>query len=435
MSLPSAPPLSPWRGRLGRGLQFLFVLVPLAVAAFFAGRYLWAEHHVRAAGDALGRHDFVQALNHLDRSLQVRPNDFDTRLLAARSARRAGRLEDAERHLAECDRLRPLTQPVRLEGVLLQAQRGDPDANLDALLGTFVNQGHPDRELILEALAQRYLSSYQLPRAGECLDLLLQGRPEHVPALLLRAEVRQGLQQHDEALADYHRILRLDPNQDTARLQLALYLAYSNQADEAVEHLEHLRHRLPNDPRVLLALARCRREANRPDEARQLLDALLAEYPRHFAALRDRARLDLDAGRPAAAEPRLWQAVELDPYDQEAVYQYYLCLQALGRQEEAKAWAERLRRIDADLERLADLNHRIAKAPRDPAPRCEAGLICLRNGQDQEGLRWLTGALQQAPAHKPSHQALAEYYERTDNREQAERHRRLAGSESPVSRH
>ena len=37
-------------------------------------------------------------------------------------------------------------------------------------------------------------------------------------------------------------------------------------------------------------------------------------------------------------------------------------------------------------------------------------MICLRNGQTSEGLRWLLGALELAPNDKLTHAALADYY-------------------------
>jgi Tfp pilus assembly protein PilF len=59
----------------------------------------------------------------------------------------------------------------------------------------------------------------------------------------------------------------------------------------------------------------------------------------------------------------------------------------------------------------------------DPAPRVEAARICMRNGQEQEGLRWLFGALQINPNHQPAHDALADYYERHGDTERARAHR------------
>jgi len=55
------------------------------------------------------------------------------------------------------------------------------------------------------------------------------------------------------------------------------------------------------------------------------------------------------------------------------------------------------------------------------------GLICLRNNKDDDGLRWLVGALKLESRHKPSHLALAEYYDRAGKKDLAQQHRALAG--------
>jgi Tfp pilus assembly protein PilF len=60
---------------------------------------------------------------------------------------------------------------------------------------------------------------------------------------------------------------------------------------------------------------------------------------------------------------------------------------------------------------MDDLLKVVVKVPRDPDPRRELGTICLRNGQTAEGLRWLQGALEVAPADKETHAVLADFYE------------------------
>ena len=62
----------------------------------------------------------------------------------------------------------------------------------------------------------------------------------------------------------------------------------------------------------------------------------------------------------------------------------------------------------------------------DPAPRREAGLICLRNGQTAEGLRWLQGAVEVAPGDRASHAALADFYRGQGDAQRADYHRQRA---------
>src|SRR5262249_55082625 len=85
------------RRRLWLGLLLVGVL--LLPAGWFGGRYLWAASHLRRAEQELARYDFPEALEDLERYLRVYPNSVPTRLLAARTARRADLLDRAAEHL------------------------------------------------------------------------------------------------------------------------------------------------------------------------------------------------------------------------------------------------------------------------------------------------------------------------------------------------
>jgi Tfp pilus assembly protein PilF len=56
----------------------------------------------------------------------------------------------------------------------------------------------------------------------------------------------------------------------------------------------------------------------------------------------------------------------------------------------------------------------------------ELGMIGLRVGAVEAGLRWLHRALKEDPTHAPTHKALMEYYERKCDFSRAAEHRRKA---------
>jgi predicted Zn-dependent protease len=157
-----------------------------------------------------------------------------------------------------------------------------------------------------------------------------------------------------------------------------------------------------------------------------LLDNLLSRQPRHVAALTERGRLALDEQRADEAEALVRKAVELAPFNKQALYVWSQCLKRCDKTDEYKVCIDRLEKIRADVQRLAEVLRLVQENPRDPAQRCEAGLIYLRNGHDQEGLRWLTSALREDARHGPTHQALADYFQRRGDPEREAFHRRLA---------
>jgi tetratricopeptide (TPR) repeat protein len=413
------------KNQLGRFLPVLCLLALAACGAYFLSRQLWAGYHWQAAQTALEQRDFVQAQAHLRRCLEVR-RDPKSQFLAARTARRAGDYGEAAQRLGECERLEGTTPAVLLEQLLLRSQRGDCTADVEGQLWSLVYQNHPDSLLILEAMAQGYIYTYRLRNALVCLERWLQQRPDSIQALLWRAQVYESLHSYDKALNDYRRAVAVDAAHDQARLQLAVFLAFSGRADQAVEHFERLRQRQVHNPQVLLGLARCRDSQGRAKEAEQLLDELLRQNQQHIPALRERGKIALRAGLEAEAEEWLRKCLALDPYDQEAAYLFSLCLEKRGKKEEAQVYWTRLERIDADLERLEVLNRAVGQAPENAVLRHEAGVICLRNGQEQEGLRWLAGALQVDPQYRPTHQVLAAYYQRTGKPDRAAHHQQLA---------
>jgi predicted Zn-dependent protease len=170
--------------------------------------------------------------------------------------------------------------------------------------------------------------------------------------------------------------------------------------------------------------ARCQRLLGRTEEAARMLDALAARQPGNAALWRERGGVAMDQDQFAAAEGFFHKALEADPFDDQAYSNLAACLRRLDRPAEADEMQRRGKAIEDDLSRLQGLTEEVARRPTDPAPRCEAGKICLRNGQEQEGLRWLLGALQCDPHHRPTHDALAEYYERHGDAQAAAEHRR-----------
>src|SRR5262249_49459998 len=144
----------------------------------------------------------------------------------------------------------------------------------------------------------------------------------------------------------------------------------------------------------------------------QILAGLLARHPETAEALAERGKLALDADRLSEAEGWLREAVALAADDREALFNLLHCLARLGKTEEVQTRRAQLRQLETDLARMNVLLVTIARSPNDPAPRQEVGVLCLRHGRDEEGLRWLRGALEVAPWHQPTHAALADYYER-----------------------
>ena len=121
----------------------------------------------------------------------------------------------------------------------------------------------------------------------------------------------------------------------------------------------------------------------------------------------------------------LRRAIAADPGNADAHYQLYLCLaQQPGRGAEAATQRNDHKRVEADRTRLAQIAvEEMTRTPNDPNLHYELGIIYLRNGKPDVGVRWLYSALKVDPNHHPSHQALGDYFERIGDSEKAAQHR------------
>jgi tetratricopeptide (TPR) repeat protein len=356
-----------------------------------------------------------------------------THFRAARAARRARLYPEAERHLAQCEKLQggapDKSFPLALERLLLQAQSGNV-GEVEEVLWDYVKRDEPETPLILEALARGYLRMLRLSAALGCLRRLLEREPDNVEALLMRGWIRGGGGEPREgsllgAIQDYRRALELSPERDDARLALARVLVRTS-PKEARDHFEYLLARQPDNRDVQLGLAEAYWALGQPERARPVFEALLEKDPKNSRALAGLGAVCLGAGDTAEAEGLLRKAIAADPGNVQAHYQLYRCLvRQPGRKAEAIAQRDRHERVAADYARLGEIaSKEMTRNPRDPNLHYEMGAIYLKYGKPEVGLRWLYSALKLDPTHQRTHRALTDYYKRTGQPDREEQHRR-----------
>jgi tetratricopeptide (TPR) repeat protein len=395
-----------------------------------SGAYGWYAQRYETAARALARRDYPQALEQARSCLRLYSGSAAVHLLAARAARGLEAYDEAEQHLRAADRLSgPGTDSIRIEHLLIQAQRGDLSVAAGSYLVSCVEQAHPDSPFILEVLAKGYMRALRLPTALDVLNKWLALEPDQVAALLDRAWVLERLDSKDAAVADYRRAVELDPNGDAGRAELAELLLALSRPGEALPHFEYLQHRLGDSPPLLLGVARCRAGLGQLEEAQRLLDDLVRRDPGNAAAQIERGWLAWQGRQVAEAEKYLRRGVALDPLNARAQWLLSQCLEHQGQKQEAKELLERCQRRQADAYRLHEIvTQELDKRPDDVALQQEVGAILLRTGAAEDGLRWLHNVLQQVPGHRDTHQVLAEHYQRTGQPALAAQHRRRAGS-------
>jgi tetratricopeptide (TPR) repeat protein len=371
-----------------------------------------AWQHARAARSELKNYHNSQALRHLQECRSIWPNDPDLLLLAARAERRSMHYAEAERFLEEFRSARGSDEACSFEQLLLNAERSvDRVANR---CRWYVEQGHEDSALILEALARGYFRQYQPGAARWCLDRWLQMEPNNAQVHYLDGQFQMNFtHRYDSAQASYRRAVELDPEHEEARVCLAVLLLNSlskPDAEEALKHFEFIADRRPDDLSVRMGMAEARNILGQAAEAIIITDAVLAQKPDDPQALSLRGRLALDQGQYEAAETWLRETLAVDPNIGGVRYLLVQCLRKNNKTEEAERLEKESKKIQDDILRSDEIiTHDLPKSPHSAVLQCELGQLFLRRGRVEEGLRWLESALREDPKYEPAQKALAEF--------------------------
>jgi Flp pilus assembly protein TadD len=390
----------------------------VAVAGYFGGTAAWYEWRFRTAVRAERERDYATAERELNACLRHRPDDPRARLLAARLGWRS-RLDQLvpgagwdvplrkDLKAAEADPL--LIERVSREEEVLDALSGRFD-KVAGLLARRLKDGDPDSVPILEALTWENIVVHRFPAAAEAADSLLARQPDHARAHYWRGLIRDLTRGADGLPdADYRRAVELAPGEFEFRTRLARALARNPDARrEALGLFEGLAADHPNDPEVLTGLGRCRLELGDVNAALPVLRKAADLRPSDGDALAEYGRAVLEAGDPTAAEPILRRAAALAPNARLPNYYLGLCLNRLGRTDDARPFLDAATRIYADAQKVHELSRQLFHNPSaGPEQRCALGELLCRTGHEDEGEYWLRSALAADPGYEPARKALA----------------------------
>lgn len=399
-----------WLSRRSRGERLAVAAVAAAVLAYSGYRAYraWdAASHFRAARDAAAHDDLPAARRHLTACLAEWPDDGEVNFLMARAARRDGDYATAARFLSRATALGWAPEAIEMERVLLAAQTGD-FRNREGRILSWAQLESQERPLFLEVLVPNYLLRHDLQQALELLVPWTEREPNNVRALMWLVEACERLDLPVRAMNAARAAAAAAPDRADVRARCGLLLMEYNQVAEARPHLERAVELAPRDRAARLGLARCLHTLGESPAAARILDELLAERPNDPDVLGVRGMVALQSGRPAEAVDDLKRVLDRAPSDLDALHNLASALTALGRTDEAKAYLDRFEAAKKDLAELTATTKAIARDPRNADLRYKAGMILLRNGHTEGGVRWLQSALAENPAHLPSRKALAE---------------------------
>lgn len=409
-----------------RPVRFLLVLLAIGAGCGAAAAltvHQWFRYHLRLAQDATDRWHNAEAGDHLMRCRRVNPDQPQVLLLTARVARRTASWDVAAVSLERYLSVHGNDDAVAFEMLLTRAYQGDLNETQTALQYHLRTGGERAR-LTREAVINGLLIQYQYVAAQSLLADWLDESPNDPVALLIRGRFLEAQSGYEAALAEYQRVLELDPDLLEARLRLASLYVHRRLGAEALAETAVLRERLPNLVQVRVLHSKALLLQGKQEAAKVEMDECLRLFPDDAEALAEHGTQLLGAGDEAGAARDLGRAVERDPGNISAHSQYAFALARLGEQAKSQQEYDLVKRLQADVERTATIvRGPLQQNPRDVNLLFELGEICVRAGQPREAVRWFSKVLEINPDHLPSHRSLTVLYRQLDNPVLAGQHR------------
>ena len=320
--------------------------------------------------------------------------------------------------------MKSVTEEYQLEHILFRAQTGEL-AEVETEIKEYLHSQSPYRLYCVEALCRGYLESN---RFLEALKLLAQEEkihPQHVQILWLSGLTFDLMGVASNAERYYEKAVAIDPQRDVIRYRLADVHVRKNHFEKAHLHLTHLlESRWVNQENVLLNLMRCCVSLQRLTEARKHANELLKRLPSDPAVLIEVGKLCLAEQNENKALIYAREAVRLKPGWPQPRELLVECLRQMGSPEldEQVAVLNRLQKLDNEV---MDLQQKVLpRSPHDPDLLCKLGTLEIELDRISQGITHLLLALKHDPRHQDSHRFLANYYQKHEQQQRADYHRR-----------
>ncbi|HEV3004518.1 MAG TPA: tetratricopeptide repeat protein [Pirellulales bacterium] len=406
----------------------------LAIAARPVGRRCLASYDVLRARRLLAEVEIDKAIDWLRAAEGWQPERAETQFLLAVANRRGRRFRPAREHLERAEALGWPQMDLERQRMMILFQMGHI-REAEPFLTTVPGRGVSDEvaEDTYEALVMGYLTEFRLNEAGVCLGYWIGWQPDRVRPRLWRAELYTALGDTSRLQAELREILRIDPQRLNERLVLAHSLLDGKQADAALAECETCFRQAPGDPRVSLGLGLCHYHQGRLAEAKRELESAAAagmEEWRQVAALTALGELAADARDFDRAAKHYQDAITIAPHNSAAVYGLGTALAKLGKTELAERQLRRSQALDAQANRLVEINHALMRDTNDVNLRVEAARILLEQGRRTDAASWMMSALHYDPKLREAHEMLADYFAELGEETLVQYHRDAAREET-----
>ncbi len=313
---------------------------------------LSADPGVLAARVNLGlalywQHKSRDALAELEKALRVSPKEFSALLFCGLTYLDLGEYDRAEKMLRSAARVKDM-DPLLFWGLgSLAMMHGDSNAALAFLERSVALDPNNARAVWL--LGQAYARlAYRKETAKvpadytslveQTLQWVEQTQPNSALSHVFRGDVLAARNLPTEALAEYQKALKIDPNWPDIHLLIGSLLGLEGRWDEAVAELEKELEDFPQDPRALLEIGTVYCHAGNYGAALPYLQQAVARDAENYETHYRLGEAYVNLRKYAWALPQLQQATRLNPEKSEPYYLLHRAYRALNETKKA-AWA------------------------------------------------------------------------------------------------
>ena len=308
-----------------------------------------AEIHAQLGMIHLQQRDYGQALPALRQALKLKPDLPQVDILLAMCLSELGRFEEALPGLEKGFGRASDVMMRRATGLQLQRAYnglGREDRAVDVAL-ELTRLFPEDPEVLYHA--GRLISNY----AYLLTMRLAEVAPTSIWMHQASGEANESINNYDAALADYSKVLALDPGRPgihyrIGRVHLARArppLAAADAETLAAQEFEEELNIDPTNANAAYELGELRRQAGDLERARALFAQAVEHYPDFEQGLVGLGRVLLALERPGEAIEPLEKAAALDPEDDVAFFHLWQAHRALGHADEEKKYLAEFRRL------------------------------------------------------------------------------------------
>jgi cellulose synthase operon protein C len=304
------------------------------------------ERFVASAKQYLARSEYGAAAIQLRNALQKRPNDGEARYLLALALLETRDPVSAERELrralelnvspaavlpAVAQALHESGQHEKLVAEFASPKVPDPraQAELHAIVGrAYLSLGKPDeaRAAFAAALtaepgherarlgqARLLAAEGAMPAAAEIVDDVLGKSPTDIDAMVMKGEILVAQGQLDAAVAAFHRVIELKPNNVAGRRMLLSLLIDRHEYGAAASQIVEAKKILRGDLSILYLEALLAFRQGNSALAREATQRLLREAPDNVPSLVLAAAIEYELRAYAQAQTLLRKALDRAP--------------------------------------------------------------------------------------------------------------------------